>query len=92
MSPIRLLILAVLFYIAWRLLRGLGKDSAPSGRTGKQGDSRVQDVLVEDPVCHTLVPKHQALQLRRKGVTYYFCCERCRQKFEQEGDQEPAGE
>ncbi|HFQ88551.1 MAG TPA: YHS domain-containing protein [Desulfobulbus sp.] len=92
MSPIRLLILAVLFYIAWRLLRGLGKDSSPGRRSGKQGSDRVQDVLVEDPVCHTLVPKHQALQLRRGGVTYYFCCERCRQEFEQKSDRPAADE
>ncbi len=90
MSPIRLLVLAVLFYIAWRLLRGLGKDSNPVCRTGKQGESKVQDVLVEDPVCHTLVPKHQALQLRRRGVTYYFCCEKCLRAFEQNSDRKPS--
>ncbi len=92
MSPIRLLILAVLFYIAWRLLRGLGKDSSPGRRSGKQGNSKVQDVLVEDPVCHTLVPKHQALTLRHKGTTYYFCSARCRQAFERDSDHATADE
>ncbi len=92
MSPVRLVILAILFYIAWRLVRGLAKGSPPSGRTGRQGDSRVQDVLVEDPVCHTLVPQHQALQLRRGGTTYYFCSEACRRRFGKMEDDESAGE
>ncbi len=82
MSPVRLVILAVLFYIAWRIVRAPGKDSSARRRSGKQKESRVQDVLVEDPVCHTLVPKHQALQLRRRGTTYYFCSEQCRRSFD----------
>lgn len=85
MFVIRLVVLAVLAYIAWVLVRGItGKV-----RTNKQaaankkadGDSPAQDVLVEDPVCHTLVPKHQAIRLRRDGETYYFCSDECCDKF-----------
>ncbi len=86
MGLIRLLILAVLFAIAWRLLRGLIKDSSLTSRSGRQETGTVQDVLVEDPVCHTMVPKHQALRIRQKGTTYYFCSEECRQAFKQHSD------
>ncbi len=83
MTPLRLLILGVLFYLAWRLLRaGVSrkKTDAP-GETGANGEVRPEDVLVEDPVCHVLVPKRQAVRLRREGVTYYFCSEKCCDQF-----------
>ena len=44
-------------------------------------DNAPQDILVEDPVCHLLVPKHQALRLRVDGATYYFCSEQCCDHF-----------
>lgn len=84
MSPVRLFILGVLFYIAWRLIRGLAeKKSVDRGRQ-HSGDSGVKDVLVEDPVCHTLIPKGQAIRLRQKGKTYYFCSEECCDTFTRE--------
>jgi YHS domain-containing protein len=79
MTPLRLLVLAVLCYIGWRMLRGGFANKPPEA--GKAGDLDPQDVLVEDPVCHVLIPKHQALRVRRDGVTYYFCSERCCDQF-----------
>ena len=79
MTPLRLLILGVLFYLAWRLLRaGVSrKKTDVAGDTGAKDEVRPEDVLVEDSVCHVLVPKRQAVRLRREGVTYYFCSEKC---------------
>jgi YHS domain-containing protein len=79
MTPLRLLILAILFYLGWRMLRGLFVKNQNEAST--ESDSDPQDVLVEDPVCHILIPKHQALQLRRDGVTYYFCSDQCCDQF-----------
>jgi YHS domain-containing protein len=79
MTPLRLFILAVLFYVGWRLFRGRSGRKRPA--TGTENDSGLQDVLVEDPVCHVLIPKHQALRLRKDGVTYYFCSEQCCDQF-----------
>jgi len=79
MTPLRLLILALLFYIGWRAIRGWFGKKRPE--TATNDDSDPQDVLVEDPVCHVLIPKHQALRLRRDGVTYYFCSEQCCDQF-----------
>ena len=80
MTPIRLLILAILCYIGWRLLKkGFIQKRDEANR--QDNDSRVQGVLVEDPVCHVLVPKHQALRLRKDGITYYFCSEQCCDQF-----------
>ncbi len=85
MSPQRLFILAILLYIAWRLIRNLIRkkieDEAEKKQKKKAAGTKVEDILVEDPVCHTLIPKHQAIRLRQKGKTYYFCSDTCCDKF-----------
>lgn len=79
MTPLRLLILIVLCYIGWRMFRGglIKKRS----KAEENSASAPEDVLVEDPVCHVLIPKNQALRLRRDGATYYFCSEKCCDQF-----------
>lgn len=88
MSPQRLLLLAFLFYIAWRLLRSLIRDSITRKaeskvrkESGQAEEETVQDILVEDPVCHTLIPQHQAVRLRQNGKNYYFCSDSCCDQF-----------
>ena len=83
MTPLRLLVLALLFYCAWRLLRKSFRPQPPVADAGNRPDTEkpAQDVLVEDPICHVLIPKHQALRVRRDGVTYYFCSEQCCDQF-----------
>lgn len=85
MSPQRLLILVVLLYIAWRLIRNLIREKIETEAEKRQkkgaDGAKIQDVLVEDPVCHTLIPKHQAVRLRQDGKTYYFCSDKCCDKF-----------
>jgi len=89
MMPLQLLILALLLYVGWHVLRGhlLKKKRT---KTAPESDSTPQDVLVEDPVCHVLIPKHQALRLRQGEKTYYFCSEQCCDQFagkpEQQGE------
>jgi len=87
MSPQRLVILALLLYIAWRLVRSLIRDTITKKAKElhqKEADAenaRVQDTLMEDPVCHTLIPQHQAICLRHNGKKYYFCSDSCCDKF-----------
>jgi YHS domain-containing protein len=79
MHPIRILILAVLFYILYRLLFG--------GSIKKQATSKpppeipVQDTLSEDPICHTYVPQSQSLSVEHDGKMQYFCSKECLNKF-----------
>jgi YHS domain-containing protein len=78
MSPLRLLILVVLVYLFYRLLRG--------NRVGRvwerpETDSIKHDILIEDPICHTYVPKSQAVSLDQGEKTYYFCSRKCRDAF-----------
>jgi YHS domain-containing protein len=40
------------------------------------------DVLVQDPVCKTFIPRREALKLDRDGATYFFCSEGCLKRFQ----------
>ena len=37
--------------------------------------------LTKDPICGMSVDAATALHAERDGKTFYFCCDRCRQKF-----------
>ena len=85
MSPLRMLILGVLFYYLFRLLFGGRRQVPPRGggrpRRHDDNDTMIQDVLVEDPVCHIYVPKGQAVASRHENQIHYFCSEKCRKIF-----------
>ncbi|MGD9947249.1 MAG: YHS domain-containing protein [Desulfobulbus sp.] len=87
MTPIRLLVLAILVYVGWRMLRRSNTTAKSPAPPESSHETNPQDVLVEDPVCHVLIPKHQALRLRKDGVTYYFCSERCCDQFAEQSEQ-----
>lgn len=80
MAPLRILILAVLVYIGYRLLRNAFEKKSDSeqaaGRSSGPNES-LTDILVEDPVCKTLVPKEQAVKLEKNGEIHYFCSQEC---------------
>jgi YHS domain-containing protein len=80
MSPVRIIVLALLFYFLYRLLFGSKK---PVGRQKSGGhlDNDSPNILVEDPICHTYVVQGQSLSAEKDGKTVYFCSEECRQKF-----------
>ncbi len=82
MSPARLLILFILLYILYRLVfGGRKKRKAPQAGQGHAAHLQADDVLVEDPVCHTYIPKGQAQVLEKNGETFHFCSEKCRSAF-----------
>ena len=83
MTPVRLIIIGILLYILYRLLigprkkRGYSKENDPASPEGEV----VQDVLIEDPVCHAFTPKGQAVQLQYDKKMYYFCSNKCCEMF-----------
>ena len=84
MSPLRLVIIGILLYIAYRLLFGKKHKKNPAEQQKKEKtyfEMPVNDVLVEDPVCKKLVPKQQALQHHHEDQIIYFCSKECCQKF-----------
>ena len=86
MNPLRILILIALFYILFRLLFGGRKSVAKKSSVDRQ---QTHDVLVEDPVCKTCIPKKQAIKLSENEETVYFCSSDCRDKYQanKENDQ-----
>ncbi|WP_420209349.1 YHS domain-containing protein [Candidatus Electronema sp. JC] len=82
MNPLRLLLLAALVYVVWRLLRRQLHDRIQAELLREQErQEAAEDVLVEDPVCGILIPKQEAVRLRQDGRTYYFCSESCCDAF-----------
>lgn len=79
MGPLRLLLLTLFGYLAWRLLYSQLREKIKNELRQKEQkkETKVEDVLEEDPVCHTLVPRSQAVRLLYNGKTYYFCSETC---------------
>ncbi len=79
----RLLILAVLFFLLYRLLRGW---IAPRKKFQRNNPAGAIDEMVQDPFCKTYVPRREAKRKIIKGREYLFCSERCAERFEKESD------
>jgi YHS domain-containing protein len=79
-SPIRILILVILFYIAFRLIFG-GKKKAETRSTGAGMGTSNEDILEQDPICGKLVPRKQAVTLDVAGKAVYFCSVECSQQY-----------
>ncbi len=84
---IRVILLAVLMILIarafWRIVDGILE--AAGGRTPRRrgGPAAPSVRLARDPVCGTHVPVNAALSLTsRRGETYYFCSEQCRDAFQ----------
>ena len=95
MGPIKLIVIAILLYLGYRILisdwRKKQNKKADNSASDIKDHGAVEDVLVEDPICHKLVPKQQALRLKSKETDkiIYFCSEECCNLFvNQEGEKE----
>lgn len=87
---LRFVILAILFFIVYRLLVGSFKNRNKDESKQQElanGDAKVSDILVEDPVCHTLIPRQQAIHLQHNGEIVYFCSEECCNIFIKQGEE-----
>ena len=81
MSPFRLIILFILFYLLYRLLTSGRQESRKKGVSPKAAQTPTRDVLVEDPVCHVYIPKAQAVTWQWQEVTHHFCSKKCREEY-----------
>jgi uncharacterized protein len=78
----RLIILALLGYLLYRLIRGVFKSGQKISRTENGG---VIDEMVQDPVCKTYIPLRDAQRRIIDGREYFFCSEECADRFQLEG-------
>lgn len=91
MGPLRILLLAALLYIGYRLISANFKKSSDEQKedsaddsassTGETVNGTITDVLIEDPVCRKLVPQQQAYTIELGGETHHFCSKECADAF-----------
>jgi YHS domain-containing protein len=82
MGPFRLAIIAGLVYLIYKMLTRPDKGHNQAHSVNGQ-DKVPDDLLVEDPVCHTYVPQKNSESFKLHGETHYFCSQECLQKFKE---------
>ena len=70
-------LLIVLYFLLRQAIRGF-----KSRNVDDRGTSMDQDQMVEDPVCHTFVPRRIAVVEKIGGQTYWFCSRQCAVTFQ----------
>ena len=79
---IRFIILLILCYIFYRLVKGfIFPAPRESRRHFTQPGGIITDEMVNDPQCHVYIPKRDAYTAQVKGETLYFCSKECRKKY-----------
>ena len=43
------------------------------------------EILVQDPICGTFIPRQDALKVQKDGKDYFFCSEGCLKRFRRSG-------
>jgi YHS domain-containing protein len=77
----RLIILAILIYILYRLVRGFFR--AGQALKKAKGNGIIRE-MVQDPYCKTYIPIKEAKRKVIKRKEYFFCSKECAEKFEKE--------
>ena len=71
------ILLAVLYFLLRRVFQGFKNE-----HMSDHGRSMAHDQMVEDPVCHTFVPRQTAVIEKVGGQTYCFCSRQCADAFQ----------
>lgn len=83
---IRLIILFILVYLLYKLVKELILKPGPNTHTihDKHFDQRrLTDEMVQDPVCKVYVPKKDAITFSYAGKIYYCCSRECIKKLKE---------
>ena len=76
-------LLIVLYFLLRHMFRGFtspSRDRQGHSAGNTQRDEE-QDQMIEDPVCHTFVPKRIAVIEEMGGREYWFCSKECAVTF-----------
>jgi uncharacterized protein len=78
----RLLILLLIFYLAYRALKyWIFTNVLPGSKTTTEPERQIDDIMVKDPVCEVYFPKRSGVSLNIDGHTIYFCSKECKDKY-----------
>jgi YHS domain-containing protein len=75
------LILALVFVLAWSFWRFVDGIIEAFGGKSRQKKRRTPVKLARDPVCGTWVAPGESLALKSGDETLYFCSAECRESF-----------
>jgi YHS domain-containing protein len=75
---IRIIFLAVLAYILYRLVKGVFSSRTKIDRRKPGG---VIDEMVQDPFCGTYIPRRESVRRVIEGQEHLFCSDECADKF-----------
>jgi uncharacterized protein len=78
---LRLIFGLLLGYVVYRVVRKLKEMFTLSGPTQQSPKMPQPDVLVQDPICGTFIPRQEALKFTKDGQDYFFCSEGCLKRF-----------
>lgn len=78
---IRLLLLALAFYVIWNLLGMLLRSLSGPATSPPPEKSAAGEEMVRDPHCGTFIPRSDALSKNIGGTTHYFCSANCRDSY-----------
>jgi YHS domain-containing protein len=77
----RLLFGLGLGYLGYWIIKKVAASLGLWPQAPKPLEDREPDVLVQDPVCKTFIPRREALKIDKGGKTYFFCSEGCLKRF-----------
>jgi YHS domain-containing protein len=78
----RILILALLIYLGYRVFKALIISGPVSCRPDRDEDlAVVDDIMVQDPLCEIYFPKKNGIKEVIDGERVYFCSTKCRDKY-----------
>jgi YHS domain-containing protein len=77
----RFLILILLAYVTYRIVKALLK---PSKEIQRGPGGEVIDEMVQDPFCKTYIPRREAVKKVIDGEAHFFCSDECASRFETE--------
>jgi uncharacterized protein len=78
---IRIIVLALLGYLGYRLFKRWVRGKILSGRTESHGPGRIDDVMVKDPQCGAYFARRDGVTLRHAERELLFCSRECREKY-----------
>jgi len=76
----------VVGYLIYRLVKKTML-AYKEARHASPQESKGQDteMLVQDPICGTFIPRQDALKVQKDGKDYFFCSEGCLKRFRRSG-------
>ena len=77
---IKLLLLALLFFLGYSFLQALLPTRNKRDKRDKNRSERGEQ-MVQDPECGTYLPLSEALGATIRGQQHYFCSRKCRSQF-----------